>query len=127
VEVNDAEWVAAHLKKGQNCWFRKKDGVWQQGEFRMSYFYDGVIARVRIADPDDVIELSLFLDADDEIAMERPEPPPVPLPSPKLGEVYYRAPICMACDGTGLWRCTNCVPSHVEFCGACSGIDWGDS
>ena len=65
--ANTFEWIAATLNKGDNCWFRKSGMNWKPGTFVMTYFYDGIIARVYEHDPDDYIEYSLFLDLGDQI------------------------------------------------------------
>lgn len=45
------------------------------------------------------------------------------LEPPRLGDVYYREPVCLDCQGTGTWRCTRCRPAHTELC-HCSELDW---
>lgn len=80
--ANEFEWIATQLHKGDLCWFRSRRpgswkpnttlGPWTWGVFLMSYFYDGIIARVYEVDPDDYIEHSLFLDLGDELSVTRP-------------------------------------------------------
>jgi hypothetical protein len=79
--ANEFEWAATQLNKGDQCWFRKRNGrfgtgeelgPWKWGTYLSSYFYDGMIARVAEADPDDLIEHSLFLDLGDQISATRP-------------------------------------------------------
>ena len=66
---NQYEWVAATLKRDVQCWYwRKQDPQWRKGFFIMSWMYDGVIAKVEEADPDDLgEERSLFLDLGDKL------------------------------------------------------------
>ena len=76
---NESEWVGSTLNNGDRCWFRKANdrngghGRWRVGTFMMSYFYDGVIARVYEDDPDDLITHSLFLDLGDELRATPPQ------------------------------------------------------
>lgn len=70
---NESEWVGSTLNNGDRCWFRKKDWrSWREGGFISAMFYDGVIARVYEADPDDFITHPLFLDLGDELRAEAP-------------------------------------------------------
>jgi hypothetical protein len=74
---NESEWVASHLNKDDRCWFRKKYGGFQMGDwtpatFIFAWFYDGVIAEVYEDDPDDFIKRVLFLDLGDELRAEAP-------------------------------------------------------
>jgi hypothetical protein len=59
---NVFEWAAATLKPGDACYFIKNNLPWKRGTFRMSWFYDGIIASVFEDDPDEYILHSLFLD-----------------------------------------------------------------
>lgn len=65
--ASDAEWAAAHLRKGDRCWFRNRvrahcfdiDGPlsqWKAGTFGGSMLLcDGILAVVYEDDPDDLI------------------------------------------------------------------------
>lgn len=59
-KVNEQEWIAANLRKGDRVRVTLKDGREFDAAAIGSYFYDGVILRVREADPDELIEHSLF-------------------------------------------------------------------
>jgi hypothetical protein len=67
---NHFEWAAATLKRGDACFFRKKDWTaWRRGTYLSSFMYDGVIAKVYEDDPDDYIPHSLFLDLGDKLVL----------------------------------------------------------
>ncbi len=79
--ANNSEWAATQLREGQRCWYRRRQGrfgagsigPWQEGIFVSSYLYDGVHARIRIPDPDDLIEFTLFPACGDILSATAPE------------------------------------------------------